>query len=125
MYALSLSNNTNEAEILYNKIKNSKLDRLNTTNICLTATKGLLNYRKGNIEEGRRLYIEAMDLAKKLDNDELTNLALVNFAREEILATKLYDTELLGKLKQLKNRSKDENVLEIIDQVLNLNPFES
>ena len=124
MYTLSLSNNTNEAEILFNKIKNSKLDKLNSTNICLTATKGLLNYRKGNIAEGRRLYIEAMDLAKELGNDELTNLALVNFAREEILATKIYDSELLEKLKQLKKKSKDEKVLEIIDQVLRLNPHD-
>jgi len=66
-----------------------------------------------------------MELAKELGNDELTNKALVNFAREEIMATKEFDIELLEKLKQLKKKTKDEQVIELIDEVLDLSEHDT
>lgn len=121
VYALILGGNIDEAEILLTKIKPNKLKDDNLTYICLTATKGLLNYRKGNIESGRNLYLRAMSLAKESGDENLMNLAFANFAREEILNSDYYDVELLSKLKSLKKKTNDEQVIELIDEILAMN----
>ena len=57
-----------------------------TIQIILLATKGLLNYRKGNIAKGRSLYNESLDKARQTSNYQALRLASIFFAREEILA---------------------------------------
>lgn len=57
------------------------------TNIFLTATEGLLLFRKNHVQEGKNKYLEAIKAAKKDDNTKyLVNPALINLTREEALA---------------------------------------
>jgi hypothetical protein len=52
----------------------------------LSATEGLLKFRTGNVEEGRRLYADAMAQARRNGNRRTEALAAVHLAREELLA---------------------------------------
>ena len=57
----------------------------NTTfDACITATKGLLEYRSGNVEEGRELYNRSARIARMLGKPDLEATALVMHAREVI-----------------------------------------
>ena len=49
----------------------------------LHADRGLLAYRQGHLVEGRRLYREAMRVAKSSKLPEAHALALLNYVREE------------------------------------------
>ena len=68
-----------------NKISNiSNIDT--NTKICLTATQGLIFFRKGQISEGSNLYEKAIAAANYTKNKHLTWLAKLNYARELILS---------------------------------------
>jgi tetratricopeptide (TPR) repeat protein len=82
-YALALDNRPTEAFDELNKIKGeSQYDE--TTQICLTATRGLAYFRSGFYDVARELYLEAIDLTKQTNNQELNWIAILNYAREEI-----------------------------------------
>lgn len=51
--------------------------------VMLNADRGLLAYRQGHVVEGRRLYGEAMRVAKSNKLRETHALALLNYVREE------------------------------------------
>ena len=64
-----------------------KEEKRDSTEVCSKATRGLVAYRKKNIEEGRRLYLEAARMTKNLGMDiEYNQNALLNFFREELIA---------------------------------------
>lgn len=53
--------------------------------IVLKATRGFFEFRRGNIERARKLYLEAIENAQHAPNtNRLRALALFNYAREEI-----------------------------------------
>lgn len=56
-YNYLMNNEVNKAEIILRKVEE------NIDNVYLNATRGLLNIKKDNIEEGRRLYNRAAELA--------------------------------------------------------------
>ena len=67
------------------------LDKINTpinvniiSNLCVVATRGLIKYRLGKIEEGRKLYHYAIDSASKLKDQYHVSIAILNFLREDI-----------------------------------------
>lgn len=79
-YALILNNRLPEATRIYaraNKLCPSK------DNIPLIATGGLLHYRKGETAEGKREYLNAIELAKKKGDYDLVYRANLCLAREE------------------------------------------
>lgn len=51
--------------------------------VMLHADRGLLAYRRGHVAEGKRLYHEAMRVAKSSKLREAHAMALLNYAREE------------------------------------------
>ena len=61
--------------------------------VMLHADRGLLAYRRGHVEEGRRLYHEAMRVAKSNKLREAHALALLNYAREEARSNPLVPVE--------------------------------
>ena len=88
-YSFASENRLNEAEEYLARLPNlSDVER--KTRICLTATRGLILYRKGLSEQGRELYYEAIKEAKALDDRHLNLLAVLNYAREEILCNSKY-----------------------------------
>jgi tetratricopeptide (TPR) repeat protein len=63
------------------------------TRICLTATEGLIEFRSGNVELGRKLYRKAMSDAAERSDNGLGEVAQINLAIEEGLAHTAVATE--------------------------------
>lgn len=100
-------NKLNEAEELLNKINLKNLEGLDK--VALTATKGLLAFRKGDIETGQNNYIEAIQLSKSQSKKtQLT--ANIYFTREALLA-KLKEGQQMAKIvcEQLELIDSDEH----------------
>ncbi len=84
-YYLALDNKTKEASIYLKKINlSSEVNKL--TEICLTATKGLIHFREKEFDEGRNAYLSAIEKAKTENDRHYIWTAILNYAREEILA---------------------------------------
>ena len=82
-YSLSLDGRPLEAMKYLNKIPPTEnLTAINE--ICLKATKGLAFYRSGMPDVGRNYYLQALQMAKDKKLNNLHNVALLNYAREEI-----------------------------------------
>ena len=109
IYALGLSDRIEEAELYMQRIKVSKYKGDNSPHgICLVATCGLIEYRKGHIEEGRELYNMAIEAAKKRKERKLADKARLNMIREEVRCVEDYDTKLLNEMETLNTGSKVE-----------------
>ena len=86
-YTLALDNKVDEAQKRMDELQRvTKVDMDESIAVCMKATQGLIAYRKGNVEEGRRLYIEAINDSKELkeDREEYNWKAILNYLREEI-----------------------------------------
>lgn len=58
-----------------------------TAEVTLLATKGLVRFRQGLVEEGRSLYHDSINRAKESGLFKYEAIAAINLAREEILAS--------------------------------------
>lgn len=87
-YTYALDGKLDEAEAQLKTIDSlKKEEKRETTEVCSKATRGLVAYRRKNIEEGRSLYLEAARMTKELGLEiEFNHNALLNFFREELLA---------------------------------------
>ena len=107
-YSYAISGNTDEADgILYSPILNAP-SISNDIKICVMATKGLCEFRKGKIEEGRYYYKNAISLAKDFNDNNLLNKAILNYIREELLATKRCENDLIEMIDILHTGSDRE-----------------
>ncbi len=105
-YACALAGKTEEAErsILEAKKMPMSID----TKICLIATEGLNEYRKGHLEAGKQLYSQAILLARDISADpRLINTALLNFTREEAHSNEAFDKTLLDVVDKIPNDCKE------------------
>lgn len=109
-YTYALDGKLVEAnEIIQKANKVADIDE--KTQICLSATRGLIAYREKRIEEGRALYMEAIKAAKDIPGDPTYNWnAILNFIREEILATNLIPSDVDEVLNQIHEAPKDKGV---------------
>ena len=94
-YYSALNNDLVEANNYIQKVDYRTID--NRNEICITATKGLIKFRELKFEEGRKLYLEAINKSRNVKNKELSGIAILNYAREEILAK----SEHIGKAMEL------------------------
>jgi tetratricopeptide (TPR) repeat protein len=83
-YYLSLENNTQEAKKYIEKVNWNGLSKL--SEICLGATQGLICFRESKIEEGRQFYLKAIEEAGCERDKYNMSIALLNYAREELIA---------------------------------------
>lgn len=105
-YACALRGRTAEADKVILEAK--RLSMSNETRICLIATEGLNEYRKGNLEAGKHLYTQAILLAKESSPDpRLANTAILNFTREEARANNQFDKSILAVIDRIPNDSKE------------------
>ena len=109
-YTYALDGKLVEANEILNRVtKISDIDE--RTKICLSATRGLIAYRENRIEEGRTLYLEAIKAAKDIQGDPTYNWnAILNFVREEILATNVIPSDVDEVLNQIHEAPKDKGV---------------
>ncbi len=111
-YSYALSGQLLKAESTLEKVNLRGSNVLNETKVCLTATKGLIEYRKGNIETGQLLYLQAMTDAKNLGCEQsLIEKAMLNFIREEVLFNPNYDKKLLSLMENITSTDKELNQL--------------
>lgn len=66
--------------------------------VLLNADRGLIAFRRGHLEEGRRWYKMAADVADAHRLPEYAASVLINFTREEILAGAIVDVSELKRL---------------------------
>lgn len=81
-YAAAHTDELKDAKKEFSRIDQESLSKENR--IVWLATSGLIKYREGQPEDGRKLYNRAIELAKSESNHKLTSLALVNLAIEEL-----------------------------------------
>ena len=87
-YFYALENDLDEAIKYIDKIDNKLVGDIDE--ICITATKGLIKFREKNFEGGRELYLRAINGTTEIRNKELNYKAILNYAREEIIAKSEY-----------------------------------
>lgn len=106
-YACALGGRSADAEKAIAEAK--KLQQLSIdARVCLIATEGLTEYRKGNVEAGRALYQKAIEMAKESFADpRLVNTAILNFWREEAHSGEDFDSEVLERVDKIPNDCKE------------------
>ena len=75
-----------EAEADIGMIKNRTSDQNETNHICVTATQGLIAFRRRQLEDGERHYRQAMSMARKARHFDLEAKAGIYLLREAYLA---------------------------------------
>ena len=108
-YACALNNEIKKAEDYLAQIKsNFVIDK--TTEICLLATKGLVNFRKGFHDSGRKLYQSAIEKTIEYkDSPILKYTAVLNYAREELRVNPKAKEKIDRVISQIKDNSIDED----------------
>jgi len=117
-YALALNNKPDEALLLIEGISIADVEQP-STRVCLTATKGLVHFRKGNYPLGRKLYLEAVETAKSIE-PSFVQLAILNYAREEALCGSPDMEPLINKIRKLKIDPKLDSLKILRDRVLDI-----
>ncbi len=113
-YCYALSGNVEKAETILNRTDLKIMSISNETKICLIATRGLVEYRKGQIENGYKLYLKAITYAKELGCEKsFIEKAMLNFIREEVIANPAYDRGLLSLIDDIEIVDKETRQLKI------------
>jgi len=118
-YALALDGRADEALSLLQNLNIAEAEEL-STRVCLTATKGLISFRKGNHDLGRKLYLEAIESAGKISSSHYTQLAILNYAREELMCNSEYVEAVKDKVRRLKIDPKAKSLKIFFDKVTSL-----
>lgn len=82
-YAYALNNEVAEAQKkLETAARQIDVNHLEEVDICLVATQGLICFRTGNVEDGTKLYEQAIELSRPLQRKEYHYSAILNYCRE-------------------------------------------
>ena len=84
-YALALDDQPGEALKVLDQQRLSGVYEARTR-VCLAATRGLSYFRSGRINEGRKQYATAIEAAKSVGDLTFRQIAILNYAREELIA---------------------------------------
>jgi tetratricopeptide (TPR) repeat protein len=84
VYALANSGRLRDAIVEYARFKEA--NPADVARVLFLATGGLLEFRQGHLEEGRRLYREALAEAKRIGQPRLSGSAALFYAVEEATA---------------------------------------
>jgi Tfp pilus assembly protein PilF len=90
------------------------------SSITLLGTAGLLQFRKGEYDEGRVLYLRAIDRARALDKSKYEAMGMLHLAQEEIRANLPTKDETLAKAERIATKQGDLDVLFVLDRTLNI-----
>lgn len=119
-YVYALQNKTEDALQVLSKVNmNEEMER--NTKICLEATRGLIYFRSGFADFGRQCYLKAIEDTMKIPNEpELNWLAILNYAREELLLKSDYSDKVMELVERIPETENDE-IIELRKEVVNLN----
>ena len=119
-YACALNDELEKADNYLAQIKsNFIIDK--STEICLLATKGLINFRKGFNDSGRELYLQAIEKTNEFkDSPSLNWTAVLNYAREELRANPLAKEKISPLVSKIKDSLIDEDTKVLKNDVMKL-----
>lgn len=123
-YALALEGNVAKAEEVLSRVKKNDTSLNDTTGICLTATKGMIAFRNGDVENGYSLYLTAIEESRKIpEHPELNHSALLNFCREILLydnssENKEHVRNIIDKIPETSDNKEIQNLKEQIESLL-------
>lgn len=117
-FALADQNKIAEAEEVLSSVNIGDAD--DSERVTLLATAGLVAFRKGLTQEGRTLYLNAMDLAKQKGFTKFEALAAVYLAREEIRAKMSEAFEDLRRAEEMASRQNEPDVALVLKRVSDL-----
>ncbi len=115
-YALALDNKPDEAFHYLQRVRpHESMDE--TIRVCLLATRGLVHFRNGTVEVGRKLYQQAIDESNRLKKPYFTRLAMLNYAREEVMVNSEYVPEVMELVGIIPDDPQHEDLKELKHQV--------
>jgi tetratricopeptide (TPR) repeat protein len=117
-YACALNNEINKAEGYLAQINsNFVIDK--TTEICLLATKGLVDFRKGLHDSGRQLYQRAIEKTNDYkDSPNLKWTAILNYAREELQVNPAARKQIESLISPINDNSLNEDTKVLKNDVM-------
>ena len=111
-FALASTGRIPEAVEVYEQMTSPSLD--DATRIAWLATGGLIQFRSGQIDAGRELYQQAMDLAGQSGNRFARALAAAFLAREELTARTPNALGALATAGQLAREGEELSVISVV-----------
>jgi hypothetical protein len=117
-YACALNNEIEKAENYLAQVKTGLVNDY-TTEICLLATRGLVDFRKGLYDSGRELYLSAIDKTTEFTNLPYLNwTAILNYAREELRVNPAAKKHIAPLISQIKDSFIDEDIKALKNDVM-------
>jgi tetratricopeptide (TPR) repeat protein len=114
-YSYASLNRLDEAQSELNRIEQTTLEQSSRT--LVLATQGLIYFRRGFPDEGRSLYLQAIEVARKNQNNNYNAIAAINLAREELLAESPSATEALRRAEKESADFPSKDVLMLLDRL--------
>jgi tetratricopeptide (TPR) repeat protein len=107
---------TDQAELADEKVKQIDLTKLTKGDLAVvTATKGLIAYRRGDVESGRAQYREALRMAKEIENAKLYAEGFLYFVQEELRARTPTSANLLAESLKVTENYTDPVMKRLVD----------
>lgn len=120
-YTYALDGKIEEAETKLGLLEKQAKEDADEITVCRKATKGLVAFKKNDIIQGRALYQEAITKAKDLGDQELVWNAVLNYLREEILATgEQLTEEVINEVKSIHAGDDQKYITALKDEVIAL-----
>lgn len=114
-FALASSGRVDEAEAELASVDSENPADL--PDVTLMATKGLVCFRKGQTEQGRTLYLRAIELARRRFMYKHAALATVYLAREEVIANTPLKTQALQRAVSESKSHSYNDVLAVLSRI--------
>jgi len=116
IYSLALENKTSDAMNFMEKVP--PLNQMEKSiQICITATRGLVYFRTGFHDQGRQLYFEAIQAAKEAKSKYFNWLAILNYAREELLIKSDKVQEIMETVASLEDDAENLDIRKLKKEV--------
>ncbi len=122
IYELATSDNLRDAAKYVNQIREINIASLsNESKVTIQATLGLVALRNKEFEVGKKLYELAIENAERMKSDFLNNLAIVNYARELVIAKQPEKDKYMDIVKNMEVDDKHKDLFELRKETLEYN----
>lgn len=120
-YTYALDGKIEEAEMKLGQLEKQTKEDADEITVCRKATKGLVAFKKKDVELGRSLYQEAITMAKDLGDQELVWNAILNYLREEMLATGVrLPEEVINEVRSIQANADQKYITALKEEVIAL-----
>ena len=115
-FALASLNRTDEAIRITSELEYASMDE--GFSYTLSATKGLIHFRKGDVKLARELYKKSINGFKKQKTYKSAALAALFHAREEAILQSRKQQECLDEATKLAGRVKDKEIKKLLQSLI-------